>query len=423
MLNILPISTFKDMIGYTTKVFAMLLKISCPNCNQPVASNARYCPNCGVDLALAAAVAEREVVANTIAPMGLPVLAPESLVPRVGETMLERGILTPEQLQTALDYQQQLAEQGKPRLLGQTLIEMGLVDRETLDQVITLQIYQLQKALQESNRKLEQRVQERTVQWSQAVERLTELNRLKANFISTVSHELRTPLTHLKGYLELLENGEIGMLTDEQKAAVAVMLRSEGRLERLIDDLIQFSLVSRGELSLNTSPINLGDLAHAAALQVEPKARNKHIILQVQITPGLPDVLADEEKIGWVISQLLDNAIKFTPAGGLVQLTLTGGVDLVTLTVKDNGIGIAPERRAEIFIAFHQLDSSSTRRQGGTGLGLALVHRIIEAHGAQIEVMSTEGQGASFAFSLPGIGVAIANQEPSLGLWGEDESD
>ena len=105
MLNILPIAAFKDMIGYTTKVFAMLLKISCPNCNQLVASNARFCPNCGVDLALAAALAEHDVLAHTVIPQSLPSLAPEALVPRVGETMIERGILTPEQLHRALDYQ------------------------------------------------------------------------------------------------------------------------------------------------------------------------------------------------------------------------------------------------------------------------------------------------------------------------------
>ena len=156
----------------------------------------------------------------------------------------------------------------------------------------------MQQALQDSNRKLEQRVTERTLQWSQAVERLTELNRLKANFISTVSHELRTPLTHLKGYLELLANGEIGPLSDEQQHAVAVMLRSEMRLERLIDDLIQFSLVSRGEMSLNPSQVNLSDLARAAILQIEPKARNKNIILEMQTTNHLPDVIVDDEKIG-----------------------------------------------------------------------------------------------------------------------------
>lgn len=422
MLNILPVSSFKDMIGYTAKVFAMMLKISCPNCNQPVAPNARYCPNCGVDLALAAALAERDVVAHTVVPPDLASLAPEALVPRVGETMLERGILTPEQLQQALDYQHQLQLQGRPRLLGQTLIDLGMVDRETLDQVITLQIFQLQKALQDSNRELEQRVTERTMQWSQAVERLTELNRLKANFISTVSHELRTPLTHLKGYLELMAAGELGPLTNEQESAIAVMARAELRLERLIDDLIQFSLVSRGELSLNLSLVRLDDLGRAAVLQLEPKARAKNIAVQTEIPAPLPGVNIDEEKIGWVFTQLLDNAIKFTPRGGLVLLSLTAVDDLVTTTVRDTGIGIPAERIAEIFQAFHQLDSSSTRQHGGTGLGLALARRIIQAHGSEIEVKSKEGQGASFSFTLPGARQA-ADQQPELALRGMDESN
>ncbi len=397
--------------------------ISCPNCTQPVDPNARYCANCGVDLALAAALAEREVMAQTLPPESLLPLAPETLVPRMGDTMLERRILTPEQLRLALDYQQQLQEQGQPRLLGQTLIELGLVDRETLDQVITLQIIQLQKALQDANRKLEQRVQERTLQWSQAMERLTELNRLKANFISSVSHELRTPLTHLKGYLELLANGDIGALSEEQLSAVAVMQRSELRLENLIDDLIQFSLVSRGELSLNTGQVQLGDLARAAVLQANPKARSKSIDLQLQIAQALPEIWADEEKIGWVLSQLLDNAIKFTPVAGQVQVILTTDTDTVTATVRDTGIGIPPERQAEIFVAFHQLDSSSTRRQGGTGLGLTLVRRIIDAHGSQVKLISEVGQGTSFSFSLPAAHHATIQQLWSPVQRGEDESD
>ena len=397
--------------------------ISCPNCTQPVDPNARYCPNCGVDLALAAALAEREVMSQTLPPASLLPLAPETLVPRMGETMLERGILAPEQLEAALEYQRQLQEQGQPRLLGQTLIELGLVDRETLDQVITLQIIQLQKALQDANRKLEQRVQERTLQWSQAMERLTELNRLKANFISTVSHELRTPLTHIKGYLELFANGDIGALSQEQLAAVTVMQRSELRLENLIDDLIHFSLVSRGELSLNTGQVQLGDLARAAVLQANPKARSKSIDLQLQIAQGLPAIWADEEKLGWVLSQLLDNGIKFTPASGQVQIALTTDTDTVTVTVSDTGIGIPPERQAEIFIAFHQLDSSTTRRHGGTGLGLTLVRRIIEAHSSEVKLNSKVGQGTSFSFSLP-----AAHQPANQKLWspvprGEDESD
>jgi len=188
------------------------------------------------------------------------------------------------------------------------------------------------------------------------------------------------------------------------------MLRSEMRLERLIDDLIQFSLVSRGEMSLNASQVRLSDLARAAVLQIESKARSKNINLEMNIKDPLPEVVVDEEKIGWVVSQLLDNAIKFTPTGGYVVLSLTEEQDLVKVTVSDNGIGIPPERSEEIFIAFHQLDSSSTRQQGGTGLGLALARRILEAHGSDIEVQSTEGKGACFSFSLPCVRQAAAEQ-------------
>jgi len=125
-------------------------------------------------------------------------------------------------------------------LLGQVLRELQLVDAETLDQVITEQILQLQSALREANRQLERRVEERTRDLQRALERLTELNQLKANFIANISHELRTPLAHLKGYLDLLKENGFGALNEQQKGAVDILQRSELRLEKLIEDLISF---------------------------------------------------------------------------------------------------------------------------------------------------------------------------------------
>lgn len=139
-------------------------------------------------------------------------------------------------------------------MIGQKLLELGLVDRETLDQVVTEQILQLQQALQLANRQLEQRVLERTQDLQQALNKLSELNELKSNFISTISHELRTPLTHLKGYITLLADGSLGDLSEAQQEAMDVMERAEARLEHLIEDLIQFSLIARGQLSLTLNP-------------------------------------------------------------------------------------------------------------------------------------------------------------------------
>jgi two-component system phosphate regulon sensor histidine kinase PhoR len=125
------------------------------------------------------------------------------------------------------------------------------------------------------------------------------------------------------------------------------------------------------------------------------------VILQVDVGQNLPPVEADSEKISWVVLQMLDNAIKFTPAGGKVMLSVQPETDtLVMISISDTGIGIPKKRLSEAFEPFHQLDDSATRRVGGTGLGLALVHEIIQAHGSMIEVESEEGKGSTFRFPL-----------------------
>jgi len=376
----------------------MMKSIACPHCGWQVDPNARYCNHCGVDLAIAAAMAEREFQL----PVGLPI-TPEVLVPRLGDYLVERGKLTPDQLDQALKHQRQKSEVGHSILIGQALRELNLVDPKTLDLAITEQILQLQSALHRANRELEERVQERTRDLRKAIAKLSELNQLKANFIANISHELRTPLTHIKGYLGILEEGSFGELNPDQLEALHAILRAEERLEKLIEDLIQFSLASRGELKLNLASVSLSGLVGQISQELLLKARSSGVSLTTSIEEGLPAVQCDVEKIGWVIAQLLDNAIKFTPRGGLVKLNAFQQDGYVTIAVIDNGIGIPTEKLSEIFEAFHQLDGSTTRRYGGTGLGLALSHRILAAHGVDIIVNSLAGKGSSFSFSLPQI--------------------
>jgi signal transduction histidine kinase len=181
----------------------MDLHLPCPNCGQPVSQEVLECPHCGVNLALAAVIGEQEVISRISDNPTLPI-TPEILVPRVGELLIDRGVLTQDELQSALTYAKKPGPDGQQRLVGQALLELKLIDRETLDQVITEQILQLHSALQQSNLRLEKRVQERTQELQSALNKLAELNQLKSNFISNVSHELRTPLTHIKGYLDLM---------------------------------------------------------------------------------------------------------------------------------------------------------------------------------------------------------------------------
>jgi len=370
--------------------------ISCPHCSRKVDIDERTCKHCGVDLGIAAAFAESDIELPTGAPV-----KPEVLVPRLGDYLVQSGKLSLVQLNHALDYQAKCSKAGKPILIGQALRELNFIDAETLDQVITEQILQLQNALQESNRNLERRVKERTRELRKTLARLSEINALKSNFISNISHELRTPLTHMKGYLEILAGGDLGELNPDQSEVLSIIQKAEVRLERLIEDLIQFSLASKGKLKLNIKRVEVYDLLKTSLRESLPKAKAKDIQISTSITERLPNVYCDGEKINWVITQFLDNAIKFTPKGGLVNLQAYQLNGYVTIIISDNGIGVAEDVLQDIFEPFHQVDGSTTRLYGGTGLGLALSKRILAAHGADIEVRSKLGEGSSFRFSLP----------------------
>ncbi len=328
-------------------------------------------------------------------------LTPEVLVTRLGDYLVEQGTITDEQLHRALALQQDTRESGKQApLLGQILINMGVITRETLDQAVTEQILQLRGALENYNKFLEKRVQERTAELEQALSRLSELNQMKSNLVANISHELRTPLTHIKGYIELLISAGLGPLTTDQEQALEVMETSTDRLERLIEDLLLFSMVEKDQIILHIRPFNLNKLCSELMNRSTNNADQRNIKLNFEFSAESILIDGDEEKVAWAITQLLDNAIKFTPAGGQVALSIEVEGKFARLAVTDTGIGIPAEKIGEIFESFHQLDGSSTRRYGGTGLGLSLVKKIIEAHGSVIHVTSEVDHGSTFTFLL-----------------------
>lgn len=332
-------------------------------------------------------------------------LTPEVLVPRIGDYLVERGFLKPEQLNHALEMQKTYRANGKNILLGDLLLELKLIERNRLDQAITEQIIQLRNALEESNRTLEQRVIQRTHELQVALNKLAELDKLKTNIIANISHELRTPLTHIKGYQELLLAGAMGDLSPEVSNTLVTIRRSTERLERLIEDLINFSQMSKGDVALRLIEADLNRMVANVLKHSQPKADEKNITLTAKL-PDTPAVIRmDEEKISWVVLQLLDNAIKFTKPEGNVTVTIRQEPIGYRISVEDTGIGIPAEKMDEIFEPFHQLDGSSTRRYGGTGLGLSLVKQIIESHHSQINVSSEVGKYSKFEFTLPFVNI------------------
>lgn len=371
----------------------------CPNCEQPFSPDSRICPHCEVDLALFTMLAE-EAYREPLPDFTPTVPSPEVLVPRLGEYLVDQGFITSAKLQAGLKRQKELASVGENLMLGQTLVHMGLVDREVLDRVVTQQIVELHTALKEANRTLEQRVEERTAELRRALERLTEISQLKANLISNISHELRTPLAHIKGYVELIAEGRLGSLSPEMEKAIQVIHRASQRLGRLIEDLIEFSTASREGLRLDLQQVSIYELADNTMQRSQEKAEKAGVTIKVELEKDLPALYADPERLAWVLYQLFDNGIKFTPSGGQVTFLAKKEKRQVLLSINDTGIGIPSDRMLEIFEPFHQLDGSATRRYGGTGLGLSLAKMILEAHESEISIESEEGKGSTFSFPI-----------------------
>jgi signal transduction histidine kinase len=165
--------------------------------------------------------------------------------------------------------------------------------------------------------------------------------------------------------------------------------------------LIAFSTASKEGMELKLEPVSLVDLARDIIDRSKPKAAQEGVKLRMSIDKGIPQIQVDIEKFSWVLYQLLDNAIKFTPEGGSAKLWAEHVSGIVTVAVSDTGIGIPSGNIDEVFQPFHQLDGSATRRFGGTGLGLALVKQIVEAHGSNIIAESMEKKGSTFRFDLP----------------------
>ena len=374
--------------------------ILCPRCGETVAAGVAICPACGIDVALAAVLLERQALNVIPAEPGIPFLG-DVMLSRFGEFLMKKGYVTEAQLDAALRRQQELTASGVKETLGQVLLEMRVMTREQLELASVEQVQELQSALRSANAQLEQRVADRTRELEQAYRKLTELEQLKGNFIANVSHELRTPLTKIKGFNALLAAGDLGPLTPEQRQAIEVMGRGVNELERLVGDLIQFATGARGEMVLRQAVVPVTEMLEGVVAALGGRAAAQGLSLTFQGPAPRVRVKADPEKIRWVLNQLLDNAIKFTPGGGRIEAGAAQRGERVLFWVEDSGPGIAESRLQELFEPFHQLDGSATRRQGGTGLGLALVRMIISAHKANVSVDTRPGRGCRFSVDLP----------------------
>ncbi|HXX95276.1 MAG TPA: HAMP domain-containing sensor histidine kinase [Planctomycetota bacterium] len=235
---------------------------------------------------------------------------------------------------------------------------------------------------------------------AQANDRLKELDQLKAQFIANVTHELKTPLVAIRGYNESILELRFGPLTPKQQGGLEVSVRNIDRLQKLIEELLDFERIEAGALKLEIADFDLIPAAEAALDSIRPAIESKRIAAERRL-PGSLRVRGDRDRIVHVLLNLLSNAVKFTPEGGTLGIEATEEGGRARIAVWDRGAGIPEAAQKFLFTRFWQADGGSRRRHGGTGLGLAIVKGILDAHGAPIRIQSAEGAGTRAEFELP----------------------
>jgi two-component system, NarL family, sensor histidine kinase BarA len=265
------------------------------------------------------------------------------------------------------------------------------------------------RELSEKNRQLEDMAEERR-----------EFDRHKSNFLAMVSHELRTPLTSIIGYSDMLLEGIAGDLGLEQKQFIKTIKTKGDELLKLISSILDFTQMDSGRLTLSRIDVDVSALVAEAVSRLKDQADRRGIQLSTDVADDIPTAPLDPEKMLTALTHLIDNAVKFSPPGGVVKVSarvataseadgpedgygfvLMAALDNLEITIEDFGNGIADADQDEIFAPFTQIDNSSTREHGGAGLGLAIVKHYVEAHGGRVSVRSRMGEGSVFTLRLP----------------------
>ena len=330
--------------------------------------------------------------------------------------------------QSDIDFTQQLANQIAIAIQQANLYE------------------QLQEELNE-RQQAQQLLTERNQQLAISNEELARATRLKDEFLANMSHELRTPLNAILGMTEGLQDGIFGEVGKQQLKALQTIKQSGSYLLELIDDILDLAKIESGQIELEISPTAVAPLCRSSLAFIKQQALKKRIQVEIDLLPNLPDLLVDERRIRQVLINLLANAVKFTPEEGCITLKVSRqwvspqhlagvtwmqsfrtakvrpsknsshrggeGMKYLRIAVIDTGIGIAPEHMDKLFQPFVQIDSTLNRQYTGTGLGLALVKRIIELHGGEVGLSSEVGTGSCFTIGLPCTATSTVSPEPT----------
>ena len=294
----------------------------------------------------------------------------------------------------------------------ENLDELGhLVENALTQRRLTLENRRLMEELRVLNANLANRVAQRTEQLRQAYDQLKSLHQMKAQFVSVTSHELRTPLTQILLTADLLKEQISRRSLSGAEVYLREMVSQSQRLQRLIDNLLDFSLMERNEFKLNLGECHLPALVRSTAELLRPRIEAKRLDLSLAVPDRDIALIADEPRLQNALGQLLENALKFTHPGGRIMVGVHGPTrapwteaassPFAVIAVIDSGIGIPADQQQAIFESFTQVDMSDQRRYGGLGVGLTITARIVTAHGGRITLKSQLGKGSTFAMWLP----------------------
>ncbi|HIE37773.1 MAG TPA: GAF domain-containing protein, partial [Anaerolineae bacterium] len=228
-----------------------------------------------------------------------------------------------------------------------------------------------------------------------------EADRAKSEFVSTVSHELRTPMTSIKGYADLLLMGAVGELSDQQRHFLGIIRSNADRLTALVNDLLDISRIETGRVELDLKAVHLHEVVDQVIGTLQGRAQSRGIVLETRVPEDLPAVWGDGARVAQVLTNLVGNAIQYTPPGGEVIVSARPAGDMLEVAVTDTGIGISKENQARIFDRFFRADDPLVQETPGTGLGLPITASLVHMHGGEIWVESELGEGSTFIFTLP----------------------
>ncbi|HWQ15250.1 MAG TPA: GAF domain-containing protein [Roseiflexaceae bacterium] len=234
------------------------------------------------------------------------------------------------------------------------------------------------------------------------ITREIEADRAKRDFISSVSHELRTPLTSIKGYVDLLLLGAAGQLSEGQLSFLSVVKNNANRLMDLINDILEIGRIDANKIQLNFEQVNIEHVLQDVLQTLRAEIDRKQLVVALELTPGIPPIVADPRRLTQVVMNLISNAVKYTYPKGRVALRASlNPAGLLQVDVEDNGVGISPEQQQHLFRRFYRADNPLRDEAGGTGLGLSIAKSLVELHGGEMWVESEIGKGSTFSFIVP----------------------